>query len=308
MHNFLDIDKDLLQEIDDLHSLEEGTYNIRKNGESISRKSDKDIEIISKTDKDGLDIIVNKNVINKVCHIPVILTKLNVKENVYNDFWIGDNSDVTIVAGCGIDCSGTGESEHNGIHIFHLGKNSRVKYIEKHIATGDNVAKKNISPITKIFMDNNSYFEIETTQLGGVDFSNKKTYASLKENAKLIVKEKLLTTNSQEVQTKFYINLNGKNSSVDVISRSVAKNNSKQYFFSSIKGNNECFGHVECDGIILDNAKVISTPKIIANNIDASLVHEAAIGKIAGEQIVKLMSLGLTQEEAQDVIIKGFLK
>lgn len=300
------IDKDLLLEIAGIHKIPEGSYNIRKNGESIARSSNADIEIATKKDKSGIDIIVKPNVKNKSVHIPVIITMANITELVYNDFFIGDNAEVTIVAGCGIHNTGDKPSEHDGLHTFHLGKNCKVKYIEKHLGIGK-TGNKILNPVTKIFMDNNSFFEMETVQLGGVDYSNRKTYAKLKDNAKLVIKERILTTENQVAKTLFNVNLLGKNSSVDVLSRSVAKNSSKQEFNSVITGNNECFGHIECDGIIVDNAQIASTPKVYAKNVNASLVHEAAIGKIAGEQVTKLLTLGLTKEEAENLIIKGFL-
>lgn len=300
------IDKELLAQIADLHSIPEGAYNIRKNGECLSRNSSAEIDIVPKKKKSGIDIIVKPNVKNKSCHIPVILSKAGLNDVVYNDFYIGENADVVIVAGCGISC-GNGKSEHDGIHAFHLGKNSRVKYIEKHLGLGSEKAERVLNPTTKIFMEEGSFFEMDTLQLGGVSYSKRKTEARLKKDAKLSIKEKILTTDNQEAITMFKVELNGENSSVDVVSRSVAKDHSKQTFISNVIGNDKVFGHVECDGILCNNAKITSTPKIVANNVDASLVHEAVIGKIAGEQLIKLMSLGLDEKEAEDVIIKGFL-
>ena len=301
------IDKDLLLQIADIHKVPNGSYNIRKNGQSIARQSDADIEIISKENGKGIDIIVKPNVKNKSVHIPVIITQGNLTELVYNDFYIGEHADVTIIAGCGIHNPSNEKSEHDGLHTFHLSKNSKVKYIEKHLGLG-NKGDKILNPETKIFMDENSHFEMETVQLGGVSSSSRYTYAKLKDNAKLIIKERVLTTENQTAKTSFKVDLVGKHSSVDVMSRSVAKDNSKQQFNSNIIGENECFAHIECDGIIINNAQFSSTPKINAKNVNASLVHEAAIGKIAGEQIIKLLSLGLTEQEAEDLIIKGFLQ
>ena len=291
------IDKELLSQIADLHSIPEGAYNIRKNGEALSRNSTADIEIIPKKDKSGIDIIVKPNVKNKSVHIPVIITMGGVNDLVYNDFYIGENADVTIVAGCGIHNTTSTKSEHNGIHSFHLDKNCNVVYIEKHLGLGNDKSEKILNPVTKIVMKENSNFVMETTQLGGVSSSVRTTKAKLYDNAKLVIKEKILTTASQSAITKFDVQLIGANSSVDVMSRSVAKDNSYQ-----------CFGHVACDGILVDNARIDSTPKIICENVNATLVHEAAIGKIAGEQLTKLMTLGLTEQEAEDLIIKGFLK
>jgi len=302
------IEKDLLAQIADLHSIPEGAYNIRENGKALSRNSTADIEIIPKTDKSGIDIIVKPNVKNKSVHIPVIITVGGLTDLVYNDFYIGENADVTIVAGCGIHNPTDNKSEHNGIHSFHLGKNSKVLYIEKHLGVGKGSGEKILNPVTKIVMKENSAFTMETTQLGGVSSAVRTTQAKLYDNAKLIIKEKILTTQSQTAKTKFNVELIGKDSSVDVLSRSVAKDNSYQCFNSQVKGKNHCFGHVACDGILVDNARIDSTPKIVCENVNATLVHEAAIGKIAGDQLTKLMTLGLTEQEAEDLIIKGFLK
>ena len=302
------IDKELLAQIADLHAVPQGSFNIRKNGESVARSSTADIEILPKKDKSGIDIIVKPNVKNKSVHIPVIITVGNLNDVVYNDFYIGEGADVLIIAGCGIHNSSCEKSEHDGIHSFYLGKDSKVKYVEKHLGSGDGTGDKILNPVTNIQMDEGSVFEMETIQLGGVSSSIRKTNAKLNDNTKLVIKEKILTTQKQIANTYFSVQLLGKNSSVEVISRSVAKNKSRQKFVSKRIGKNECFGHVECDGIILDNAVIESTPKIVAKNINATLVHEAAIGKIAGEQLTKLMTLGLNQQEAENLIIKGFLK
>lgn len=299
------IDKELLKSISDLHSVPEGSFNIRKNGECLERRSTSDIEIISKEDKSGIDIIVHKGVKNKSVHIPVIITVGDLTDVVYNDFYIEEDADVLIVAGCGIHNPTGEESRHDGVHTFHLQKNSKVKYVEKHLGTG--LGGKVLNPLTKIFMEKNSYFEMETLQLGGVTYSKRDTEAVLEDNAKLIIKEKILTTENNEAITNFDVLLKGKNSHVQVTSRSVAKGESKQVFQSNIIGENSSFGHVECDGILLDNAQIISIPKIDAKCPEASLVHEAAIGKIAGEQLIKLMSLGLSHDEAENLIIKGYL-
>ncbi len=302
------IDKTLLKEIAGLHEIPQGSFNIRKNGESLARNSMKDIEILPKADKSGLDIFVKAGVKNKSVHLPVIITVGGLEETVYNDFHIGEGAEVLIVAGCGIHNATNKVSQHDGVHSFFLAENCKVKYIEKHLGIGNGLGDKILNPITKIKMQANSQFEMETLQLGGVSYSNRKTKAVLADGAKLIITEKVLTEDSQIAKTSFDVVLKGKNSSVDVVSRSVAKGKSKQVFLSNIKGKSECFGHVECDGILLDKAVIESTPKIIAENVNASLVHEAAIGKIAGDQMIKLQTLGLTEEEAQNQIIKGFLK
>ena len=305
---FKKIDKQLLNEISGFHSIPQGAYSIRKNGEGVSLKSTEDITIVKKENKQGLDIFVKSNTKNKSLHMPVIITEGGVEDLVYNDFYIGENAEVLIVAGCGIHNSTNKDSQHNGIHSFHLEKNSKVKYFEKHLALGDGNGDKNLNPTTKIIMKDNAIFEMETIQLGGVSTSDRKTNAVLFKDAKLLVKEKILTSENQVAKTNFEVVLKQKGSSAKLQSRSVAKGKSKQMFASKIQGLDECFGHVECDGILLDEAIIESTPKIVAKNINASLVHEAAIGKIAGEQIIKLQTLGLSEEEAEAEIIKGFLK
>lgn len=302
------LDKELLSQIADMHTIPQGSFNIRKNGQSLDRRSTEEIEIIPKKDKSGIDIIVKEGVKNKSVHIPVIITVGNLNDLVYNDFYIGKDAEVLIVAGCGIHNPSQEKSQHDGIHSFHLAENCKVKYIEKHLGIGKGSGEKILNPTTVIEMKNGSEFEMETIQLGGVSKSNRKTDATLGDNAKLVIKEKILTTEKQIAKTVFNVVLKGKNSSVEVISRSVAKGKSKQQFISNIKGQNECFGHVECDGILMDDAVIESTPKIVAQNLNATLVHEAAIGKIAGDQMIKLQTLGLSEEEAQNEIIKGFLK
>lgn len=306
MNNLSNVDKELLSQIVDLHKIPQGSYSIRKNGSSFDKKSTQDIQIIQKKDKPGIDIIINKNVKNKSVHIPVIITESNITDLVYNDFYIGENADVLIVAGCGIHNAGKQKSEHNGIHKFHLAKNAKVRYVEKHLGTGNN-SDKILNPITDIIMDKGSIFEMDTIQLGGVTYSKRITNAKLKSNTKLTIKERILTTENQKAITDFNVELVGKNSSVDVISRSVAKDTSYQEFNSCLIGKNECFGHVECDAIITGKSRISSTPRIVAEDVNASLVHEAAIGKIAGDQVTKLLTLGLTKAQAENVIIKGFL-
>ena len=300
-------DEQLLETIADLHGIPEGSFNIRKNGKLLARNSDTDIEIVSKTDKDGIDIIVKPNVKNKSVHIPVLLTVGDFQDTVYNDFFIGENSDVTIVAGCGIHNDTCGNAEHDGVHTFYVGKNAKVRYVERHYANGNGTGKKVFDPVTKIYLKENSQFILESTQLGGVTYTDRKTYATVGKYAQLLVKEKILTDGEEKAITDFKVKLTGKNSRADIVSRSVAKGKSLQQFKSDMIGKNECFGHVECDGIVLDGARIISTPKIDAVSPEASLVHEAAVGKIAGEQLLKLMSLGLTEQEAEDAVIKGFL-
>ena len=302
-----DIEKKLLEKISGLHNIPSGAFNIRKDGKVYARESSKDIEIISKKNKNGIDIKIKDGVKNKSVHIPVIITVGGLEDLVYNDFYIGKNCDVLIVAGCGIHNATCKNSVHNGIHSFHIGENSHVKYVEKHVGEGNGSGEKILNPVTKIFMKQNSFMEMETLQIEGVTSSIRKTFASLQDNSILKINENILTTDNQYAKTEFKVNLLGKKSSVEVVSHSVAKDNSYQYFKSNLIGKNECFGHVECDGIITNNARITSVPMIDALDSNASLIHEAAIGKIAGDELIKLMTLGLTKEEAENKIIEGFL-
>ncbi len=301
-------DKNLLGIISDLHQIPQvGVFNIRQNGKTLARGVDKEVNIESKENGKGIDIYVKENTINKSIHIPVLVTESGLNDKVYNDFYIKDNCDILIVAGCGIHNDGDKDSSHNGIHSFFIGNNCKVKYVEKHFALGKGKSKKILNPVTKIEVGKNSIVEMETVQIGGVTKSTRKTFASVKENSSLIIKEKILTENRESAKTEFKVVLLGENSKVDVVSRSVAKGRSRQDFVSSVIGKTVCFGHVECDGILSDNAKISSLPKIVAFSPNATLIHEAAIGKISQEQQEKLMSMGLTKEEAENVIIKGFL-
>lgn len=300
------IDSDLLLAVADLHQIPSGAYNIRKNGEGIDRKTTENINIIPKTDKSGIDILIKSGTINESVHIPVIITESGLSDLVYNDFYVGDNCDVLIVAGCGIHNPGEEKSQHDGIHSFHIGKNSKVRYVEKHLGVGS-IGEKILNPVTNVELGEGSYMLMETTQLGGVSFSKRDTSATLQDRSKLVIKEKILTAFGQEAHTNFDVNLDGLDSSCDVISRSVARDDSIQSFYSRVTGNNRCFGHVECDAILMDRSHITSTPEIDAKCVDATLVHEAAIGKIAGDQLIKLMTLGLSEKEAEDMIISGFL-
>lgn len=302
------IKKTLLKEIAGLEKVPQGAYNIRVNGKLDKRNSTKDISISTLDGKDGIEIKIKKGVKNQSVHIPVILSQVGLRDVTYNDFYVGDDCDVLIVAGCGIHC-GKGEeiTEHSGVHSFHIGKNSKVRYVEKHIGLGELKAKKVMNPTTKIFLDENATLIMETTQLNGVDLSNRETYAELKKGAKLLVKESVSTNLKQECNSNFEIYLKGEKSSAQIISRSVATDNSKMKFVSKVVGECECFGHIECDAIIQDGAEVISIPEIVAKNENANLVHEAVIGKLAPEQVTKLMTLGLNEKEAVETILKGFL-
>ena len=302
------IQERILEEVAGLHGVPEGAYNIRANGKTASRSTTANIDIVTKTDKPGIDIRIKPGTRNESVHIPVVVSASGLKEMVYNDFFIGDDSDVVIVAGCGIHNCGDQDSEHDGIHRFFVGKNAKVKYVEKHYGEGDGHGKRILNPGTEVYMEENRFMEMEMVQIKGVDSTNRTNTAELASGAKLIVRERLLTHGTQEAESTYIVNLNGDDSSADVVSRSVAKDNSKQTFNSKIVGNAKCSGHTECDAIIMDDAKIFAIPGLIANNIDAALIHEAAIGKIAGEQIVKLMTLGLTEEEAEAQIVNGFLK
>ncbi len=304
------IQKEMLLKIADLHSVPSGAYNIRGDGKTVERNSTANVEIVTKKDgKEGIDIVIKPGTKNESVHIPVIISKAGHQEVVFNDFYIGEDADVVIVAGCGIhNCGGVDiTSRHDGEHTFYVGKNARVRYVEKHYGEGDGNGKNVMNPTTVVYLDEGAYMEMETTQIKGIDSSKRVTKAEMKAGANFIVKEKLYTHGNQQVDTDFVIDMNGEGCSADVMSRSVASENSIQRFVSTMNGNAPCHGHTECDAIIMDDASVTAAPCLSANNVDAELIHEAAIGKIAGEQLIKLMTLGLTEKEAEEQIIKGFL-
>ena len=292
----------------DVHGIPDGAYNIRKDGELVVRNSSSNIEISTKSDHPGIDIKIKENTKGERVYIPVIVSKAGLKDVVYNTFYIGDNADVTIIAGCGIHNCGDQDSEHDGIHRFFIGKNAKVKYVEKHYGEGDGTGKRVLNPGTEVYMEENSQMEMEMVQIKGVDSTIRTNTAKLAAGARLVVRERLLTHGAQVAESIYEVELNGEGSSADVVSRSVAKGTSKQTFRASIAGNAKCSGHTECDAIIMDDAKILAVPGLEANDVDAALIHEAAIGKIAGEQLIKLMTLGLTEEEAENQIINGFLK
>lgn len=302
------IQKELLMQIADLHGVPAGAYNFRVNGEGAGRNTTEHIDIVTKTDKPGIDIIIKPGTKNESVHIPVVLSQTGLKEVVYNDFHIGEDCDVTIIAGCGIHNSGDQDSQHDGIHTFFVGKNSRVKYVEKHYGEGDGRGSRVLNPQTIVHIEEGGRLEMDTVQIKGVDSTIRVTKADLAADANLVIREKIMTHGTQYAKTDFTVDLNGEGCGADVVSRSVAKGESRQEFISVINGNNRCTGHTECDAILMDNGKVLATPALSANHLDASLIHEAAIGKIAGEQIIKLMTLGLTEEEAEQQIVSGFLK
>lgn len=302
------VQKRLLQEVADLHDVPEGAYNLRANGQSVGRNTTANIDIQSKPEGNGIDITIKKGTKNESVHIPVVLSESGIKETVYNDFFVEEDCDVLIVAGCGIDNCGNQDSQHNGIHRFFIGKNSRIRYVEKHYGSGDGSGKRILDPVTEVHMDCGSTMEMEMVQIKGVDSTDRSTIAELKEDAKLIIRERLMTHGQQKAFSTYKVELNGDGSSADIVSRSVARDSSYQKLDLCIVGSAACSGHTECDSIIMDNGRILAVPSLEANNIDAALVHEAAIGKIAGEQLTKLMTLGLTEAEAEEQIINGFLK
>ncbi len=302
------IEKNLLEQVAGLHEVPAGVYNILSNGKMAGSNTTAHIDIVTKEDKQGIDIIIKPGTKKESVHIPVILSESGYQEMVYNDFYIGEDCDVTIIAGCGIHNCGVDTSKHDGIHTFYIGKNSNVRYIEKHYGEGDGNGTNIMNPMTVVHCEENAHMEMETTQIKGIDSTNRITKGDLKAGASLEVHEKIMTHGKQYARTEFEVDLNGENCSTNVISRSVARDDSKQEFFSKINGNTACAGHSECDAIIMDRSCVTASPQLTANHIDASLIHEAAIGKIAGEQLIKLMTLGLTEAEAEQQIISGFLK
>ena len=302
------IEKNILKEIANIDDTPKGAYNIRKNGQGVARQVTENVNIVTKTDKSGIDVYVKENTKFEFIHIPVLITESGLKDVVYNDFHIGKNADVVIIAGCGIHNDHHKDSQHDGIHRFFLEEGARVKYIEKHYGEGDGKGKRILNPVTEITLKEGSYLEMESVQLKGVDSTIRETKGTLGKDTNLIVSEKIMTHGTQTAKTIFHVKLEGENASTHVTSRSVATEDSVQEFVSEIVGDERCFGHVECDAIIKDKAKVIAVPKIVANNVEANLIHEAAIGKIAGEQLTKLMTLGLNEKQAEEQIIKGFLR
>ena len=302
------IDRNMLKAVADLHGTPQGAYSLRKNGESVVRQSTSNIEIVPKEDKPGIDIIIKPGTKNESVHMPVIITETGVDDLVYNDFYIGEDADVVIVAGCGIHNSGDKKSEHDGIHSFHIGKNAKLKYVEKHYGEGDGNGENVLNPTTIIEMDENSFCEVESVQIKGVDSTKRDTKAILRKGARLVISEKLMTHGNQIANSDMVIELNGEDASSQIISRSVAKDNSEQIFYPIAVGNAKCRAHVQCDSIIMDKAKIRSIPEIAANHCDANIVHEAAIGRINNDQLLKLQTMGKTEEEAEEIIINCFLK
>ena len=301
------LQKKILEEVADLHKVPEGAYNIRSDSKSVGRRSTENIKIVPKTDVSGLDIKIRPGTKNESVHIPVILTESGLRETVYNDFFVGEGADVLIVAGCGIDNCGNQDSEHDGIHRFFIGRGASVRYVEKHYGQGEGRGKRILNPVTEVTLEEGASMEMEMVQIKGVDDTDRKTVAKLGAGAKLVVRERLMTHGEQRAVSAYDVELNGAGASADVVSRSVAKDDSFQRFDAKIVGNAESRGHTECDSIIMDRGRILAVPALEANNVDAALVHEAAIGKIAGAQLIKLMTLGLTEREAEEQIVNGFL-
>ncbi len=302
-----EIDRKLLKEIADLETVPPGAYNIRKNSKSDGRAVTANIDIATKTDRAGIDIRIKSGTVGESVHIPVIITETGLTEAVYNDFYIGDDCDVLIIAGCGIHNAGCETSQHDGIHTFYIGKNSKVRYVEKHYGEGEGTGERIMNPETVVILGEGSFMQMDTTQIRGIDSTVRSTKAIVGKNAEFIVNEKLMTHGKQHADSKMEIVLEGEGSSGKVTSRSVAKDDSEQVFYPDVKGRAKCFGHVRCDSILMDGAKIKSIPAISAEHPEASLTHEAAIGRIAGEQIDKLMTFGLTEEQAEERILEGFL-
>ncbi len=303
-----EIQKRLLSEVANLHRVPEGAFNIRANGAAAGRGSTANIEITPKENGSGIDVHIKPGTKNESVHIPVVMTVSGLKELVYNDFYVGEGADVTIVAGCGIDNCGPKDSEHDGVHRFYIEKKARVKYVEKHYGSGTGSGKRILNPETLVYMDEDSYAEFEMVQIKGVDDTNRSTMAKLKAGARFVVRERLMTHGDQNAVSTYEVVIDGKDGAADVVSRSVARDDSYQKFDAKIIGNAPCHGHTECDSIIMDRGRILAVPGLEANDVDASLFHEAAIGKIAGDQLIKLMTLGLTEAEAEEQIINGFLK
>jgi uncharacterized protein len=301
------LDKGLLKAVADLEGLPKGAFNIRKNGQLLARETSANIDIETNKEGTGIIVTIKPGTVGESVHIPVILSLAGLYDVVYNNFVIGDNSDVTIIAGCGIHCGGIDPEGHAGIHEFNIGRGSKVKYIEKHFATGPGKGKRSLNPTTKVFMSEGSHLEMELTQIGGVDEAKRANEASLEKGCVLLISEKVLTDYSQIADSRTDIILAGEDSRANMISRSVIKGDSKQNFYATLEARARCFGHIECDAIIMDNGTNETIPSLKARHPDAELTHEASIGKIASDQLMKLMSLGLSYDEAVNRIIQGFL-
>jgi uncharacterized protein len=302
------IDKELLKTVAELEGIPKGAYNIRKNGKLLSREVSANINIETNPESNGIIITIKPGTKNESVHIPVIVSQAGLNDVVYNNFIIGEDSDVTIVAGCGIHCGTSKEQGHEGIHEFRVGKNARMKYVEKHVALGEGKGKRSLNPTTKVYLEQGAYAEMELSQLGGVDAANRLNEATLGAGSTILITERVMTDTAQIATSRNQILLMGDSSKANMISRSVIKGNSVQNFYATMDAQAKCFGHIECDAIIMDNGRNETIPSLKAGHSDAELTHEASIGKIANDQLMKLMSLGLTYDEAVNRIIQGFLK
>lgn len=307
MKQLTEVENRLIREVADLQEVPMGAYNFRANGGLAGRNTTANIDIVSKKEGSGIDIHIKPGTVNESVHIPVVLSESGLQETVYNDFYIGENSDVTIVAGCGIHNCGTQDSQHDGIHRFHVGKNAKIRYVEKHSGSGDGMGRRILNPVTEVYMEEGSSMEMEMEQIKGVDSTERTTIAELKKNARLVVRERLMTHGEQYAISIYKVTLQEEGGSADVVSRSIARDKSYQKFDACVIGNAPCKGHTECDSIIMDEGTILAVPSLEAHHVDAELVHEAAIGKIAGEQLIKLMTLGLNAQQAEEEIINGFL-
>jgi len=302
------LDKKLLKTVADLESLPKGAYNIRKNGKLLHRQVSANIDIESNADGSGIVVSIKPGTKNESVHIPVILSEAGLYDVVYNSFIIGEGADVTIIAGCGIHCGSSEQEGHAGIHDFSVGRKAHVSYVEKHFAMGEGSGRRILNPTTKIFLDEGAKAEMELTQIGGVDEANRLNEAELGPDSILLITERVLTDGVQKAVSTNNIVLKGEGCRANMISRSVMKGNSRQIFYATMTALNKCFGHIECDAIIMDKGSNETMPSLKAEHPDAELTHEASIGKIASDQLTKLMSLGLTYDQAVNRIIQGFLK
>ncbi len=302
-----EITQKILKQIDEKGFTQSGAFNLRHNGTSLCHGDSEHVKIKKKEDKPGIDVYIDKDTKGEQVHIPVVVDASGMSDTVYNDFYIAEGADVTIVAGCGIHNSGCNESRHNGIHSFHVANGANVRYEEKHYGEGEGSGARVLDPVTNIYLEENAVFTLDTAQIKGVDSTERETNISVGKGAKLYVVEKLMTHDEQSAVSNMEINLNGEGSSAQIISRSVAKGNSKQVFHPKAIGNAGCHAHVQCDSIIMGHAQVSSIPEINANHLDAAIIHEAAIGRINDEQLIKLRTMGMTEEEAESVIIDNFL-
>ncbi|MEN6325307.1 MAG: SufD family Fe-S cluster assembly protein [Syntrophomonas sp.] len=305
---FDQLDMNLLQAVADIRNLPSGALNIRRDGQAVLRQSSPNISITTNPENGGLIVEVKAGTKDETVHVPVILTKSGFKDKVYNTFIVGEDADVTIIAGCGIHNEGHADSSHDGIHEVIVKKGARMKYIEKHYGEGPGKGKRILNPTTIVRVDSGAVAEMEMSQIKGVDDTLRSTVAYIQEKGNLKVVERLLTHDNQQAESNIEVHIEGEGGVAQILSRSVAQDNSAQVFKAALYGENECSGHVECDAIIMDKAKIRAIPQLVAEDAEAVLTHEAAIGKIAGEQLIKLMSLGLSEQEAINTILEGFLR